>query len=261
MLKALIFDVDGTLAQTEEAHRAAFNATFKDWGLDWFWDKVLYRELLTVGGSKERIRHYAHAMKPKGCAIVLEDDGNVIKMFEQKTARYVESVSSGKVALRPGVERIIHEARDVGVRLGIATTTNLVPLEGLFKGTLGKQALGWFEAIAAGDMAENKKPAPDLYRLALKELNLQPLDCLALEDSKNGLLSARAAGIPTLITVNEYTEDQDFTGALAVISGLGTPEQPFLPLSGVAKKSEHVTLDLMKQWHQQGALSETGRTK
>ena len=244
-LKALIFDIDGTFALTEEAHREAFNETFQDWGLDWHWDQPLYKELLLVGGSKERIRHYAAAYSPEGVDVVA-DDNTVMQMYKQKTQTYTDKVSSGQVQLRPGIERLIQEAKSSGLALGIATTTNLQPLKALFQGTLGLDALKDFRAVAAGDMAAHKKPAPDLYLLALKQLGLGASDCLALEDSRNGLLSADAAGIATVITVNDYSKGQDFTEAVAVISDLGEPETCFHSLRG--EERGHVTVELLSQW-------------
>ncbi len=247
-LKALIFDIDGTFALTEEAHRAAFNETFQDWGLDWHWDGKLYKELLLVGGSRERIRHYAAVYRPEGAEIVTDDE-NVMKMYRQKTEIYTGKVSSGQVGLRPGVGRLVQEAMSAGLALGIATTTNMEPLKALFRGTLGLDALKDFGAVAAGDMAAHKKPAPDLYLLALEQLALGAGSCLALEDSRNGLLSADAAGIATVITLNDYSAGQDFTEAVAVISDLGEPGADFRSLRGDRVHQGYVTAGLLAQWH------------
>jgi len=249
-LQALIFDVDGTLAETEEAHRAAFNAVFAEQGLDWSWDRRVYSRLLSVAGGKERIRHFLAQFNPADGARFLEDDGLVRAMHRRKTEIYTQMVSGGEVALRPGVERLIREARAKGVRLAIATTTNPAPLAALFKGTLGEQALDWFEAIAAGDMVKNKKPASDVYRLALDRLGLQGGQCLALEDTRNGVKSALAAGVPTVVTVSAYSDGQDFSGALAVLDNLGEPDAPFRQASGPdAAGSGVFDLALARRWH------------
>ena len=248
-LEALIFDCDGTLAETEEAHRAAFNAVFREEGLDWHWSIETYTELLKVTGGKERIRHFLRNYAPSKADHYIEHDDLIPAMHVRKTAIYMDLVKTGEVPLRPGVERLIREARASGMRLAIATTTNIEPLTALFEGTLGVEALSWFEAIAAGDMVSNKKPAGDVYELALKGLNLQGPQCLAFEDTTNGILSARAAHIPVLITVSEYSAGQDFSGALGVIDHLGEPATPFKVLSGVEGQATHVDLALAKKWH------------
>lgn len=252
MLKAIIFDVDGTLAETEEAHRHAFNEMFAQWGLAWHWDRALYHKLLDVGGSKERIMHYALSMKPEGFEVVQDNMPNLVKMHQQKTEIYSQKVSSGQVSLRPGVGRLIEECLSAGVKLGIATTTNLAPLQALFSGTLGLDVLAYFEGIAAGDMAQNKKPAPDLYLMALEQLGLPAKSCIAIEDSRNGLEAAIQAGLLTFITVNDYTCDQSFPEALAVLSDLGEPDKHFQPIAGQAKQSGFVSLDLARSWHKIG---------
>ncbi len=231
-LKALIFDVDGTLAETEEAHREAFNLVFAENGLNWRWDRKLYGKLLEITGGKERMRHFVNTYSPQDGARFAADDALIAAMHKRKTQIYTDLVRTGEVPLRPGVERLIREARAAGVRLAISTTTNLLPLQALFEGTLGLEALDGFDAVAAGDMVAHKKPAPDLYLLALEELDLPAENCLALEDSRNGLVSAQAAGLETLITVNTYTQEQDFSGALGVLSDLGEPDSPMRVLSG-----------------------------
>ena len=248
-LKALIFDVDGTLAETEEAHRKAFNMVFEEYGLDWRWDRELYGQLLLITGGKERIRHFLHHHAPGKAGYFIENDDEVIRMHKRKTAIYVDMVKTGAIALRPGIERIFNEAREAGIKLAISTTTNYDPLRALFEGTLGTDVLDRFDAVAAGDMVRVKKPAPDLYLLALKELGLPPEDCLAMEDSRNGLVSAQAAGLETLITINTYTEDQDFSGALAVVSDLGEPDRPMQCLAGDLQDESFVTVTALQTLH------------
>ncbi len=248
-LEALIFDCDGTLAETEEAHRNAFNALLKEHDLDWHWSIDTYTELLKVTGGKERIRHFLRHHAPAKADYYIENDHLIAPMHVRKTALYMELVKTGEVPLRPGVERLIREARAAGMRLAIATTTNIDPLTALFEGTLGVEALGWFEAIAAGDMVTDKKPAGDVYELALKGLNLEGPQCLAFEDTTNGVLSAQAANIPVLVTVSEYSAGQDFSGAIAVIDNLGEPDAPFKAVGETADQATHVDLELVKKWH------------
>ncbi len=255
-LKALIFDVDGTIAETEEAHREAFNLVFAENSLNWRWDRELYGRLLEITGGKERIRHFVHEFAPDDAERFIADEAEIAALHRRKTDIYMDLVNSGNLPLRPGVERIIHEAREAGVKLGISTTTNLKPLQALFEGTLGLEALSWFEAIAAGDMAQNKKPAPDLYLMAMEQLGLPPQECLALEDSRNGLVSAQAAGLETLITVNTYTEDHDFSGALMVVSDLGEPDAAMQVIEGGEAARPYIDVESLKELYEGRAASE-----
>ena len=253
-LEALIFDCDGTLAETEEAHRAAFNKMFAERGLDWHWSIKTYGELLKITGGKERMRHFVRHYTPPRAQYFIDHDELIPQMHVQKTAIYMDLVRTGEVPLRPGIERLLREARAEGMRLAIATTTNIEPLTALFEGTLGKDALGWFEAVAAGDMVANKKPAPDVYEMALEGLGLQGPQCLAFEDTRNGILSAQAANVPVLITVSEYSAGQDFAGALAVVDHLGDGSAPFTGISGhaisdISSGHEVVDLALVRKWH------------
>lgn len=218
-LSALIFDVDGTLADTEDAHRLAFNAAFAETGHDWNWDRALYTHLLSVTGGKARIRFFLEENHPE----MLDGDGideEIADLHKRKTAHYVQAMRDGRVPLRPGIERLLKEARDAGMTLAIATTTTPVNLQSLLESTLGAESLDWFSVIGAGDCVENLKPAPDVYLWVLDRLNLAAAECLAVEDSANGLKAAAAAGLPTLVTSCPYTAHHDFTGALAVLDGL-----------------------------------------
>jgi beta-phosphoglucomutase-like phosphatase (HAD superfamily) len=189
-LEALIFDVDGTLAETEELHRQAFNETFRAFGLDWVWAADVYRELLRVTGGRERIIHYVdHYARPGGGALAMARE-----MHADKTARYARLLGAGAVAPRPGVRRLIAEAHDAGLRLAIATTTSPGNVEPLLGAIFGPLALSWFSVIAAGDIVAAKKPAPDIYDYALRELGCAASACVAFEDSANGVVAARKAG-------------------------------------------------------------------
>ncbi|PKO87253.1 MAG: haloacid dehalogenase [Betaproteobacteria bacterium HGW-Betaproteobacteria-12] len=220
-LQAIIFDVDGTLAETErDGHRPAFNRAFAEAGLDWHWDEDLYGRLLTVTGGKERIRHYAAHYAPQTAARA--DFGELVAcLHAAKTRHYVALVEAGALPLRPGVRALIAGARRAGVRLAIATTTSPENVEALLRATLGAEAPGWFEVIGAGDVVPAKKPAPDIYHWVLERLALPAAACLAVEDSANGLHAAQTAGIPTLVTLSEYTVEQDFAGAMLILRDLG----------------------------------------
>ena len=217
--KALIFDIDGTLAETEELHRKAFNAAFAEFGLNWHWDRPLYGELLKVAGGQNRLRHYINASQPLQADEFIDRVG---EMHRYKTALYGKMLAEGHIELRPGIERLIHQAIEKNIRLGIVTSTSRVNVDKLFEATLGLAVLGKFEAICCGDDVAAVKPAPDLYLLALNKLELQSAECLAFEDSAIGLQAAHAAGIPTIITVSTYCRDDDFTGAVQVMDDLVT---------------------------------------
>jgi beta-phosphoglucomutase-like phosphatase (HAD superfamily) len=226
MLAALIFDVDGTLADTErDGHRVAFNAAFAERGLAWDWTPDLYGELLAVTGGKERIRYYVERWLTDFRAPT-DLDAFIANLHAGKTRHYAQLLRSGGIPLRPGVRRLLEEARTEGLRLAIATTTTPANVEILIETSLGPQARAWFEVIGAGDVVAAKKPAPDIYDHVLRAMNLPPQVCLAFEDSANGLRAARAAGLACLVTVNDYTRDQDFGGALAVLDGFGEEGRP-----------------------------------
>jgi len=251
-LKALLFDVDGTLADTEkEGHRVAFNLAFADAGLDWHWDETLYGELLAITGGKERIRYYLEKFhtefeKPDNF------DDFVKELHAAKTAFYTRLLAEGAIPLRTGVERLIQEAKEARMRMAIVTTTTPANVTALLESTLGAGSEAWFEVIAAGDIVPAKKPAPDIYHWAMRQMNIAPEEAIAFEDSYNGIQSASQAGVKTLITVNDYTQDDDFSKAHIVLDHLGEPDCPHQVLAGQAPIAQsYVDLDWIKAMHQQ----------
>ena len=215
-LRALIFDVDGTLADTEDqGHRPAFNDAFADAGLPWHWDAELYRDLLGVTGGKERIRHFCERFHPDFAQRPDAADA-IARLHRAKTAQYVRRVADGHVQLLPGVRELIAEARAAGLRLAIATTTSPENVTSLLAATLGTEAPGWFEVIGAGDLVAAKKPAPDIYLWVLQRLDVPAGTCLAFEDSLPGYAAARAAGLPVVVTPSGGLTAADFPDALAV---------------------------------------------
>ena len=219
MNRAIIFDVDGTLAETEENHRKAFNRAFQRAGLSWSWGQDLYRELLAVTGGKERIRFFIEKHSPAG-APTRDLDDFIRALHADKTTAYTQLVSAGELALRPGVRSVIATARRKGIRLALATTTTPANVDALLQATYGEAGGDLFEVICAGDSVPNKKPAPDVYLRTLEELDLPAGSCVAVEDSRNGLLAARAAGIRTIVTPGVYTRDENFDEAAIVVDDL-----------------------------------------
>jgi HAD superfamily hydrolase (TIGR01509 family) len=214
--RALIFDVDGTLAETEEVHRRAFNDAFSRAGLDWHWDQATYGQLLRVAGGKERIR--AFAMRKR--TMPLLSNREIAELHRIKTARYAELIATGGCPLRSGVETLLRNARRRGQRLAIATTTSRTNVDALLSVALGGDWAEWFEAIVAGDEVPEKKPAPDVYLAMLARLSLPASRCIAIEDSRNGLIAASLAGIPVLFTRSAYFRDDDCSEALLAVDEL-----------------------------------------
>ena len=239
-LEALIFDVDGTLADTErDGHRSAFNAV------------ELYGELLRVVGGKERIHEYLRLHRPDFVPAGSLDEF-VRDLHRRKTAHYVEMMRAGVIPLRDGVPRLLREARAAGVRLAIATTTTPENVAALLASAPEPDLMSWFEVVAAGDVVPHKKPAPDIFDLALRELDLPASACVAIEDSDNGVRSALGAGLAAvLVTVSSYTERQDFAGAPLVVDRLGGPGQPVTALAGQLGGRDYVDLDLLRALHRQ----------
>jgi HAD superfamily hydrolase (TIGR01509 family) len=220
-LKALIFDVDGTLAETEEAHREAFNEIFEADGLDWHWSVEDYRILLKTTGGKERMRAYRDAIGADA-----PTDAQIAEMHQRKTARYAEILASGLLSLRPGVSWLVDAARDAGLKVAVATTTNRPNVDALCQCCWGVDADQVFDVIAAGDEVQAKKPAPDVFLLALERLGMRADQAIAFEDSLNGVRSAQAAGLRVLVTPSAYTDHEDFSDAEWVVPNLRLPSLP-----------------------------------
>ncbi|MBR9844498.1 MAG: HAD-IA family hydrolase [Rhodobacteraceae bacterium] len=230
-LKALIFDVDGTLSETEEAHRAAFNRVFAEEGLGWHWSVGDYRALLKTTGGKERIRAFCEMPEAGGVAL---SEAEIARIHQVKTGYYVDILAQKDLSLRAGVRDLIAAARRAGLRVAVATTTSRANVEALCRCCWGASGADVFDVIAAGDEVAAKKPAGDVYDLALERLGLRGAECVALEDSRNGVLSAVAAGVPVIVTPSVYTETDDFSGAEAVVPSLRAADLTGTRLAGLA---------------------------
>jgi len=250
-LEALIFDMDGTMADTEEAHRQAFNAAFLEHGLFWDWNRDKYTELLLISGGKERMAAFVESLGVK--------DGEKSKLRElvgsfhrTKTRIYNELITEGRVPLRPGVARLVREARAAGKTLAIASTTTAANVTRLITNALGEEAYHWFSVIVCGDHVAHKKPAPDIYELALAELRLSAPDCVAFEDSANGLKAAQAVGLYTVVTPTFWTKGQDLAGADLLLHDLGDPGTPVDPASAALIGAPYLELAQLERLHAAG---------
>lgn len=232
MLQALIFDVDGTLADTESVHLAAFNHAFAQEGLGWHWTEAQYTGLLNISGGQERMLHFWRSQNPG----ITELEGGALnamieRLHEIKTAWYEAAVNGGAVTLRPGVLALMDEARAQGLELAIATTTSPVNIAALLRRAIGPDWRQQFRAVGDARTAPIKKPHPQVYLQVVREMGLAPQDCVAFEDSANGLQAASAAGLVTLITPTRFTAHHDFRGALRVVPDL-----------------THVSLARLREW-------------
>lgn len=189
--------------------------------MDWHWDEALYTRLLDVSGGKERLLHYWRIRHPE--VRDLGGDGvrdTLARLHELKTAAYEAMVNDGAVSLRPGVLKLIEEANQAGLHLAIATTTSPVNIAALLRGAIGPDWRQFFGIVEDASTALIKKPHPMVYLQTLRRLQLPASQCIAFEDSANGLQAARAAGLLTLITPTHFTATHDFTGALKVLPSL-----------------------------------------
>lgn len=221
-IKAVFFDQDGVIIDTErDGHRVAFNQTFKDFGYDFEWDVDYYHELLQIAGGKERMKHH---LNTKGFGKEInpdEIDDLVQRMHKHKTAVFVELIESGHLPLRPGIKRFMKEINQEGLVMGICTTSNEQAARAVVNGVLADIK---FDFVLAGDIVSKKKPDPEIYNLALEKSGLKPEECLVIEDSRNGVLAARAAGMFVVATTNPYTEKEDLSGAHIIVTCLGDPD-------------------------------------
>jgi HAD superfamily hydrolase (TIGR01509 family) len=226
-MSTFVFDCDGVLADTErDGHRLAFNQTFREFGIPVEWDEEEYGRRLQIAGGKERM---ASVLTPEFCAangLPTDADGQAAMLADwhrRKTAIYTEMVAAGRLPTRPGIRRIITEAQDAGWALAVASTSAEASVLAIMEQAVGSERAGRFDAVLAGDIVAKKKPAPDIYLLALERLGVPASEVLVIEDSRNGLLAAAGAGLRCVMTVNGYTEEEANNEAILVVSSLGDP--------------------------------------
>jgi len=249
MIESLLWDVDGTLAETErDGHRLAFNDAFASMGLPWAWGVARYGELLRVTGGRERILADLPT-QAEAPATAAEREALARELHRRKNIAYERRLAEGAIALRPGVAELLDEAASRGLRLAIVTTTSRANVAALLRHALGAAAKPRFETAVCGEDVAAKKPDPEAYQMALQRLALPPLATLALEDSPAGVAAARAADVPVLVTRSAYFASDTVEGVVAVGPGLHTRAGWRPALAGPGGGDGRVTLDDLLEWH------------
>lgn len=226
-MSTLIFDCDGVLADTERyGHLPAFNQTFREFGLPVQWSEEEYGRKLLIAGGKERMASLLTPEFIKAVGLPADREAQqaeVARWHKRKTEIYTEMVAAGKLPPRPGIRRIVHAAQDEGWKLAVASTSAELSVRAILENAVGADRAARFDLVLAGDVVAHKKPAPDIYLLARERLGVPPADVLVIEDSRNGLEAARDAGLRCVMTLNGYTEGDDTSEAVLVVSSLGDP--------------------------------------
>jgi len=229
MKKALIFDCDGVLGDTEQyGHLPAFNQMWREMGVPWQWSVEEYGRKLKIGGGKERMaslfQEPAFLAAYPSCPAGEEARKEMIAAWhKRKSAIYKEIILSGRIPPRPGVRRLSEEALAAGWILAVASTSAKESVEAVLRHAVGEETANRFALVLAGDVVKAKKPAPDIYLLTAEGLGVSPAECVAIEDSNNGLEAAAAAGMKCVVTASGYTRDEDFSKAAIVLTCLGDP--------------------------------------
>ena len=245
-LKGIIFDVDGTIADTEEIHRQAFNQTFEENKLNWHWSIEDYRKILFISGGKERFRKFLN--KDETLKKEVGDPEKFIqKLHKQKSENYRALLKSDGIEFRPGIVRLINEARENKIQLGVATSSSMANLTTLFNKIMNVEPNELFNSIVTSDTVQEKKPSPAAYQCVLAGLGLNADTCIAIEDTQNGNIAALEAGLKTIITTHAYTTDNDFSGASIVLNNLGEPDTPFIKTQGNDFDQSYIDINLLNK--------------
>jgi HAD superfamily hydrolase (TIGR01509 family) len=246
---ALIFDCDGVLADTErDGHRPAFNQTFREFGLPVEWSEKTYGRKLQIAGGKERMASELTPEFVRANGLPEDPEGQaaeLAKWHRRKTEIYTDMVAAGRLPTRPGIRRIVGEAQDSGWKLAVASTSAEPSVRAILEQAVGAERAGRFDVVLAGDVVPKKKPAPDIYLLALQRLGVTAGEALVVEDSRNGLLAAHGAGLRCVMTVNGYTEEEDNSEAILVVTSLGDPggeRTRVIANRGSARPADYITL-------------------
>ena len=248
-MKALIFDCDGVIAETEkDGHRVSFNRAFKEADIDAEWGIEEYQELLKTAGGKERLKVYfdSHPDLFTGKSI----DEELIKILhKRKTEIFMEMGRNGELPVRPGIKRLINEAHEKGLLLAVCSTSNEKSVETLIKSAVGEKEFLYFDAIFAGDVVKHKKPDPDIYNMAKEKFGVKADECFVVEDNRNGLMAAKNAGMYCVVTVSFYSRDEDLKEADLVVSSLGDPEIPvsiWKPNGSLLQDIDFITIGVLE---------------
>ena len=245
-LSAVFFDVDGTIAETENFHRKAFNEAFKEFNLDWFWDEPIYKELINIGGGKERIMYHIKRAWPE--MLTYKNLSKYIdSIHKTKNEIYEDFLTESKIEVRPGIKRLIKELREQSIKIGLVSSTSEINLLNLFEKGLKIDYRKIFDIIAHGDSTPNKKPSPEIYEWALEKLRLPAQACVAIEDSPRGLDAATKANITTIVTPSILTLNEEFKDAKLVISDLGEPDKNFELIKGNSFGLKFVSVELLSK--------------
>ena len=245
LLNAVLFDVDGTISETEDLHRKSFNESFREFNLDWFWDEAIYKELINIGDGKGRIEYYIKRAWPE-----MLEYKNLTKYINSihkvKNEIFEDHILESDIKPRPGVQRLIEELKENKIRVVLVSSTSKENLVKLFNEGLDIN-ISNFDLVAHGDCTENKRPSPEIYEWVLEKLRLPAQSCVAIEDSLRGLESAKNANIKVLVTPSIFTRDEDFTDAKVVVSDLGEKDKPFKKIKGNVYGNKFVNVNLLKK--------------
>ena len=246
LLSAVLFDLDGTIAETEDLHRRCFNESFKEFNLDWFWDEAIYKELINIGDGKDRIENYIKRAWPE-----MLEYKNLTKYINSihkvKNELFEDYILESKINLRPGVQRLLNDLKKNKVRIVIVSSTSEKNILSLFEKGLNMDPKSIFDLIAHGNCTENKRPSPEIYEWILEKLRLPSQSCIAIEDSLRGVESATNANIQVLVTPSNYTKHEKFVDAKVVVSDLGEKDRPFKRIKGDVYEHKFVDYKLLSK--------------